>query len=330
MNVRDMVGIIASLALAASVMLLPTQALAQSDVIAQYSVNGKSLTAHHVGVKVTLPGATDAKWWNGCSPTSAGMMMGYYDRNGYGSDPMHNKYPNLVPGGVAETSTYGNPGALVNAATASAGHINDFYRNGYLGKDDDLAQPWHSFNCLADFMGTSQDAVGNVNGSTTFWYYDDGSRLYAKDIYAEGPSHYNSDGMFGVAEYVNYAGYGCGDPATDTNVFSQYIYGYEGNTLGFTWANYMAEIDAGRPVLIQVEGHSMFGYGYDNAGRAQTIILHDTWTEGEHTMAWGGSYSGSAQYGVMALTLTNGVPEPATLTLLALGGLALLKRRRKS
>ena len=23
-------------------------------------------------------------WWYGCSPTSAGMMMGYYDQKGYG------------------------------------------------------------------------------------------------------------------------------------------------------------------------------------------------------------------------------------------------------
>ena len=34
-------------------------------------------------------------WWYGCSPTSAGMMMGYYDRNGYGGL----SYANLVRGG---------------------------------------------------------------------------------------------------------------------------------------------------------------------------------------------------------------------------------------
>jgi hypothetical protein len=307
-------------------MLLPGQALGQSDVIGQIVIDGRSLTISQMGANVKLPGVTDTSWWYGCSPTSAGMMMGYYDRNGYGSDPLHNKYPNLVPGGVAETTTYGNPGALVNAATASAGHIADFYAGGYNASGDDKPTPYHSFNCLADFMGTSQDAVANSNGSTTFYYYTDGSPLYVSDDYAYGISA--NDGTFGIYEYINYAGYGSGNPANDTNLFCQLIYGVNGNTLGFTWQQYMAEINAGRPMLIQVEGHTMLGYGYDNTAGAQTIILHDTWSEGEHTMTWGGSYSGLAQWGVVGVHLTNGVPEPATLSLLAIGVLALIRRRR--
>ena len=51
------------------------------------------------------------------------MMMGYYDRNGY--DGLY--YTNLVPGGVAETSTFGSPGALANKIIASHGHQYDFY-----------------------------------------------------------------------------------------------------------------------------------------------------------------------------------------------------------
>ena len=41
-------------------------------------------------------------WWYGCSPTSAGMMMGYYDIHGYAGQ----SYANLVPGGTAENSTF--------------------------------------------------------------------------------------------------------------------------------------------------------------------------------------------------------------------------------
>ena len=37
-------------------------------------------------------------WWYGCAPTSAGMMMGYYDQKGYGGL----SYGNLVSGGTAE------------------------------------------------------------------------------------------------------------------------------------------------------------------------------------------------------------------------------------
>ena len=103
----------------------------------------------------TLPNAPDYAWWYGCSPTSAGMMMGYYDINGYKGS----SYGNLVPGGTAELSTYGNPGALVNNIIASAGDIADFYKTppGYGGSGDDNPAPWHAFNSLADFMGTSQD-----------------------------------------------------------------------------------------------------------------------------------------------------------------------------
>jgi hypothetical protein len=73
------------------------------------------LVAHTVSG--SLSGAGTYDWWYGCSPTSAGMLLGQYDRNGYS---------NLVPGGPAEVNTFGNPGALVNSAIASSGHIHDF------------------------------------------------------------------------------------------------------------------------------------------------------------------------------------------------------------
>ena len=68
-----------------------------------------------------------------------------------------------------------------------------------------------------------------------------------------------------------------------------------GNTLGFTFDQYKQEIVNGRPVLIQVEGHTMLGYGYDNNG--SLVYIHDTWDYSSHTMVWGGSYSGMEQFG---------------------------------
>ena len=50
----------------------------------------------------SLTNTSNYDWWYGCSPTSTGMMMGYYDRNGY----MGYSYSNLVPGGVAEASSF--------------------------------------------------------------------------------------------------------------------------------------------------------------------------------------------------------------------------------
>ena len=262
-----------------------------------------------------LSNSPDYKWWYGCSPTSAGMMMGYYDIHGYGGL----YYSNLVPGGVAETSNYGNPGAIANQAIASAGHIADFYSGGYGASGDDVG-PNHSFNCLADFMGTSQDSVGSSNGSTWFYYFSNGAPLH--DYQAVEYGIWNKDGMYGIGEYVKYAGY---DVA---NLYTQ-LTDNQGKTYGFTFADYMHEIDLGRVVMIQVEGHSMFGYGYDAA--TNKIFLYDTWSAGVHDMIWGGSYSGMELWGVTVMELTGGevVPVPTAVLLGILGlGASCMKLRK--
>jgi len=134
-------------------------------------------------------------------------------------------------------------------------------------------------------------------------------------------------GMYGIGEYLEYSGY-------DANVlYNQYIYGFNGISEGFTLEQYKAEIDSGRPVLIHVEGHSMFGYGYIDD--TNIINVFDTWApDGQNpgTMVWGGSYP----YGVQSLqhyavTVVDVVPEPATIAILGLGALFLcMGRPRRS
>ena len=94
--------------------------------------------------------------------------------------------------------------------------------------------------------------------------------------------------------------------------FFQLIYGYDGNTKGFTFTDFKNEIDAGRPVMIQLEGHSMLGFGYDDTG--QTIYVHNSWDYQSHTMTWGGSYSGMAQYGVTVLRLGSSTATTPSVT----------------
>lgn len=276
-----------------------------------------------------LGNAPDYDWWYGCSPTSAGMMMGYYDKNGYQGF----RYDNLVPGGTAELDTFtGSPGwsALANNVIASQGHVDDFYKGGmdggygHFGDDNPATTPWHSFNSLADFMGTSQDSVGNPNGATTFWYYRDGAKFTAQDALDEGVS--NKDGMYGILEYLQYAGYNAAQIYTQ-ETDNQKTDKWTSN--GFSFNDYKAEIDAGRVVMIQVKGHSMFGYGY---GNNQLVYLHDTWNLGQDQMTWGGSYSGMAMWGVVVLVPAGGsspVPEPATIFLVGAGLIFVARFRRQ-
>jgi hypothetical protein len=253
------------------------------------------------------------------------MMMGFYDRNGYGGYT----YNNLIPGGTAELSTWSSSGSpLADKIIASPGYIHDFYSNDnnrghvYEGTyHDDVTTPFHSFDSLGDFMGTSQDSVSNPNGVTTFYYYTDGTRLTAQELLTLGLS--NSDGMFGISEYFSYAGY----TANLTSFFTQPIYS-TATPYGFTFADYMAEIDSGRVLMIQISGHSMFGYGY---GENSTINFYDTWTGTSQTMTWGGKYDNRQQWGVTGFIPTGGeapIPEPGTLILLSSGCLGLVLFRK--
>jgi len=89
--------------------------------------------------------------------------------------------------------------------------------------------------------------------------------------------------------------------------YTQLIQGMYGNSIGFTFEQFKEEIDNGRPVILQLAGHSMLGFGYD-AGNL--VYLHDTWDHSVHSMTWGGSYAGMAQWGVTVVRLASDNPPP--------------------
>jgi len=273
-------------------------------------------------MSATLADTSDYEWWYGSAPTAAGMMMGYYDRNGYKGV----SYDNLVPGGPAEASSFPvTPGSwdyLSQYAIASPEHVNDFYSGGYKASGDDLTSS-HRSNCLADFMGTSQDAAGNANGNTRFFFNWDNTPFTESDAQTY-LANLDESGMYGIGEYVRHAGYDVG------TMYNQFIFGYNGVWDGFTLSQYQTEIDAGRPVLIHVAGHTLVGFGYDKRNPT-TIYVHDTFNPGLHSMTWGGTYGGpfsmQIHYGVTVMEI---VPEPATFVLLFIGLVAgLMPRGRK-
>jgi hypothetical protein len=248
----------------------------------------------------TPGGAPDYEWWYGCSPTAAGMLMGYYDINGYGGQT----YRNLVPGAVAEISTFpsteGSWEYNVQRIIASPRHASDFYRAGYLASGDDvLGAPTGPLDSLADFMGTSQDAYGNANGATTFWYFKDGSRLTVADLYNTGePGIYGNSLAYGIYEFLRWAGYGDSNPQAVDYIYNQPV-DILGLPYGFSLADYLAEVNAGRVVLIHIEDHTMLGYGYDST--TGELLIHDTANPGERRMYWGSYYG----YRLLAVTVVD-------------------------
>ncbi|MCX6376182.1 MAG: chitobiase/beta-hexosaminidase C-terminal domain-containing protein, partial [Armatimonadetes bacterium] len=254
--------------------------------------------APNVGAGINVLSNVPAFDWSyGCSPTSAAMMMGYYDNAGF-----PNMYAGPTNGGVCPltNSAWGTNECPLSATHQGydlrtiRGHVDDYWRAYGNCDPDPFIGNWPEHvqgECTADFMGTSQSPFGNCDGTTIFYYYTDGSPLY--DYIGDEPGR--RDGCHGLKLFAESCGYGV------TTNYSQYIYGYNGNTKGFTFQHFEAEIDAGRPVLIQVAGHTMVGYGYDDS--SATIYIHDTWDHGDHQMTWAGSYSGLQHYGVTVLQL---------------------------
>lgn len=261
---------------------------------------------------VILPNMPAFDWCYGCSATSAAMIMGYYDNTSY-----PNMYAGPTNGGVCPMSncSWWGAGECPLSATHQGydgrgirGHVDDYWRAFGNCDPDPYVGNWTEHTqgeCTADPMGTNQSKYSNCDGSTTFYFYSNGSPLC--DYTGCEPAQ--KDGCHGLRVFVQSRGY-----SVDANC-SQYIYGYNDNTLGFTFAQFMSEIDAGRPVMIQVAGHSMVGYGYDSS--TQTVYVRDTWDcdpSLTHQMTWGGSYSGLQHYGVTVLRLTPETTPPTVVS----------------
>lgn len=128
-------------------------------------------------------------WSYGCSPTSATMLFGYYDRNGYsnmytgpvnsGVFPLTNAIWGNSSEGYGQCPLTASQEGLDNLSTR--GHKDDYYYAS-ASNVDPYYNNWaeHSpLNCIADYMGTSMyQKYGSSDGSTWFWTSDNGSPLY--------------------------------------------------------------------------------------------------------------------------------------------------------
>lgn len=242
-----------------------------------------------------LAGVPAFDWSYGCSATSAAMLAGYYDNAGY-----PNMYIGPANGGDCpmDNATWGYGKCPLSATEqgvdglATRGHVDDYWVSyGNESPDPYVANGWpqHTHeDCTGDFMKTNQSAYDNSDGSTKFYHWNDGSPFSWSSV--------PDDGGYGLQLFLESRGY------TVTDRFNQYI-DEMGLSYGFSFAEFRQEIDAGRPVLVHVVGHTMLGFGYNTTG--SLVYLHDTWDHSDHQMTWAGSYAGMTHYAVTVVRLAD-------------------------
>lgn len=290
-------------------------------------------------VKLPKPGQAGAKaltvpaynWVFGCSSVSGAMIAGYYDQtvNGYVNmytgpangtiAPMDNSttyWPTWSDGYV----TYPNlPLAASHAgvdgrAVGTRGSIDDYWvKYQSAAADPYITGSWgqHSWSdAIGDYMKTSQSFFGNTDGSTNFWNYNSATKLTCANMPSETCGSHScswNDGTYGRKLFYEARGY------TVTDCYNQHTDNkYAG---GFSLANFKAEIDANRPVMLNLDGHTIVGVGYTD-GATDNIIVHDTWDYSNHTMTWGTSYSGMDLLSVSIVSLSPASnPAPTLINL---------------
>jgi hypothetical protein len=235
-------------------------------------------------------------WVFGCSAVSGAMIAAYYDRNGY-----PNMYTGPTNGGVMPLTDTSWPSWYSpvpdaydpypsNPLVASKngvdgrttkGSIDDYWVSYGSSADDPFIGNWveHDWSdAIGDFMKTSQSYYGNFDGSTNFYNWKSSSDpMTCSDMKSINIDHL--DGTYGRKLFYEARGYSvssCYNQYTDNEISG-----------GFTLSDFIAEIDSGHPVLLNLEGHSIVGYGYSGS----TIYIRDTWDsnpENTYTMPWGG------------------------------------------
>ncbi len=260
-----------------------------------------------------------AEYMYGCTATVVGMILGYYDLYGYNG----RKYSNLIPGTVDVNSrgTDGNAydmdafDTVLGSFIASEEYVERFFEQTaakelpytFVNGDPAKGLNTKAWNCLADYLGTGQYYRGNVDYSTAYYYAGYEWLETTGQTFSVGsmeiPAKYH-DFRYGLQLYLNSVGYSLDKELTKT-------YRTDNNDGTFTFEDYVAEIDAGRPVVISITAHSMLGYGYNLA--TKEILFDDTYKDGR--MKWGGTYEYAGAdrelegITVIALSAENYTPE---------------------
>jgi hypothetical protein len=217
---------------------------------------------------VLISGVPFYLWRDGCGPTAAGMVLGYWDGQGFDF---------LIPGDAQSQTP--DVDAMI-ATEGPASNYTDYCEpiDSFPTLKPDLSEnppgDEHPNNCVADYMLTSQSAHNN--------YYGWG---WASNV---GPA---------MKSYVDALG------IPDLVVTEDLL--HMGSSL--TWDSFKAEIDAGRPLvfLVDTDGdgstdHFVTVVGYNEAG-TQSYACHDTWDTHVHWYDFK-QMQGGQQWGVWGAT----------------------------
>lgn len=254
------------------------------------------------GDAVLLPyEVPQAEYMYGCTATAVGMLLGYYDKYGYAGYDVSG----LIEGDV-EVSSRASDGDAYNMnefdSVLGRAIATEEYASRYFGTTpaeelpytlvgDSTALNTEYFDCIAAWIGTGMYWRGNADYASSVylnvtleevqgWLTTGFSHISSGTVSRDVPNRYR-EMLYGLSLYVENRGYELDAPVTRT--------GKTDNNSGgsFTFEDYMAEIDAGRPVIIGIEGHSMIGYGYVKSTRQ--IIFDDTFKH-DRMMSWNGTY----------------------------------------
>ncbi len=246
-------------------------------------------------------------WVYGCSAVSGAMIAGYYDRNGYsniytgptdsGVMPLAYKsswgtWVDVPPSPSGSFTYYNNPlvaSKLGLDGRTTKGSLDDYWVQYFSDAPDPYIGNWtpHTWgDAIGDYMQTSQylykgsPGYGLGDGYTRFYdiYPASGTKLPCTTIASYVSDYgYPPDGTLGRKLFYESKGYAV------TDCYNQYTDNqYAG---GFSYTQYKTEIDAGRPVMINLAGHTIVGVGYADPS---TIYIHDTWDscQSHHDLGW--------------------------------------------